>query len=57
MALHLFLFEYSAPRSGKTWLTNNTNRFNFRPSHSIESVFFGNSVIKNYYEKSIHVHT
>ncbi|XP_060852396.1 protein FAM135A isoform X2 [Rhopalosiphum padi] len=32
-----------APRTGKTWLTNNTNRFNFRPSHSIESVFFGNA--------------
>ncbi|VVC40832.1 Hypothetical protein CINCED_3A007427 [Cinara cedri] len=32
-----------APRTGKTWLTNNTNRFNFRPAHSIESVFFGNT--------------
>jgi len=43
----LFLNFNSAPRTGKTWLTNNTNRFNFRPSHSIESVFFGNAVIKN----------
>lgn len=42
-----FLYFNSAPRTGKTWLTNNTNRFNFRPSHSIESVFFGNAVIKN----------
>lgn len=41
----LFTRVNSTPRTGKTWLTNNSNRFNFRPSHSIESAFFGNAVI------------
>ncbi|XP_050423396.1 protein FAM135A [Adelges cooleyi] len=39
----LSYMQSCAPRTSKTWLANNTNRFNFRPSHSIESIFFGSA--------------
>ncbi|XP_050524395.1 protein FAM135A isoform X2 [Daktulosphaira vitifoliae] len=39
----LSYMQSCAPRTSKTWLSNNTPRFNFRSSHSIESVFFGST--------------